>query len=269
MSPPVVPEVPVFLPRCARACLLALVAAACTRANPAYYPEEPPDQSAVDAAADAFLKSAPDLAADVPPDLVGPDASAPQPDAPPPPTAFSFIEPAPSPAIRPANPGGLPFGDSCGGGRVLVGVIGTSQYPNIDGLNSVQARCAELVLTAGPPALSTRNSTTPTARGTVGPRRHDGTCPQDQVVVGVEAATGQWINRMYVQCAALMVRQEPSGYSVVIGAATRLEVPLGPPSQSGFTISRCPEGKLAVGMEGSSGYAVDWFALRCARPTLR
>jgi hypothetical protein len=246
-----------------------LVAMACTRSNPAYQPEaigEDASAPTADAAPKLMADVAPPVEA--PPALLAPDAAADQ--WPPAPAQVSLTEPDNSPPVMPANPGGNAFGDWCGEGRVLIGVLGTSEYEDLVGLNSAQARCADLTLTSDPPWLVRTGDGANLARhGTTGPRRHDATCPPNQVVVGIEAAAGQWIDRMYVHCAALTVRQESRGYVVVIEPPTRLEVPLGPPAKTGFTASPCPAGKIAVGIEGNSGLAVDWVSLRCARPTLR
>jgi hypothetical protein len=244
--------------------LLALVAAGCTRSNPAFRPAgvEPGDadlpalSSALRDAA-AILSPAPDAA----PDLATSEA-------PPASATVSLTDPSGSPPIAPRAPGGAPFGASCGPNRVLTGLIGTSDADGLIGLDSVQPRCAELLLRA-PLVLGTGDSIALAAYGTVGDRRYDVSCPAGQVITGLEGTTGQWIDRLYVYCAALTVRQAAGGLTAAVEAPTRLDAPLGPPSQGSLTTAHCPAGAVAVGIEGNSGFAVDLLALRCARPTLR
>jgi hypothetical protein len=245
--------------------ILVLAAIACTRANPAYQPQGLREDGGQDAAPQPVPDAALSFAslADAPPDLVGPEA-------PPAPTGLALIDPSGSPPIAPPDPGGRPFGESCGPGRVLTGLIGTSGALTAMGLDSVQARCAELTFTTAPAIMiGTGNSVALAAHGTVGGARREGICPANQVITGLEGAVGPWIDRLYVHCAALTVRIVAGGLDVVIEAPTRLEIPLGSPTPNALMPAHCPPGAVAVGIEGNSGLAVDLLALRCARPTLR
>jgi len=132
----------------------------------------------------------------------------------------------------------------------------------------VQARCAELTVTSSL-QIGTGASVVLAPHGTVTSVHHDGSCPANQVITGLEGATGQWIERVYVYCAPLAVRQVSGRPTAVVEAPTRMEVPLGPPTPNPFAAVHCPAGAIAVGIEGNSGFAVDLLALRCARPTLR
>jgi hypothetical protein len=241
------------------ASLVLLVA--CTRANPAYYPTEgtslpPVDQPLLDAAP---LAPTPDAAPPAPDTM--PDAA--------PALALVFTEEELTSGVMPTSPGGDEFDDPCGPGRVLTGLVGSSEYPTLRGLDSVQARCAEVVREGKPRGFGTGNTTTLAVRGTQGPARHDATCPADQVVVGFEGTTGQWIDNLYVDCAAVSIEVKSNLAVVKIGEPMRLPVALGSPSQGVLESVHCDAGKVAVGIGGASGYAVDRIALRCARPTLR
>jgi hypothetical protein len=242
------------------AALLCLIA--CTRANPAYYPTEGPAPDASAAVVVAPDATAPDSAPPVrDAEPAVPDAAAV--------TAVVFTEEEVSGAVVPASPGGEGFDDPCGAGRVLIGLVGSAGYPSLSGVDSLQARCADVVLAGKPRGFGTGTATTLAVRGTQGPTRQDGTCPADQVVVGFEATTGQWIDRLYVYCATVSIEVKSNLAAVVIGEAVRLPVALGTPSAGVFEQVRCDAGKVAVGIRGASGYALDWLALRCARPTLR
>jgi len=242
--------------------ILVLATIACTRANPAYRPEGQREDGGEDSAPvpDAAVTFA--SLADAPPDLAGPDRPAP--------AGLALIDPAGSPPIAPPDPGGRPFGDACGPDRVLTGLIGTSGALTAMGLDSVQARCAQLtVSTTAPILIGTGDSAVLAAHGTVGGARRAGICPANQVITGLEGAVGQWIDRLYVHCAALEVRMVAGDLTVVVEPPTRLEIPLGSPTPNGLIAADCPAGAIAVGIEGNSGLAVDLLALRCARPTLR
>jgi hypothetical protein len=268
MLPPVVPAVclvPCRAPSPSCALLLALVAAACTRPNPAFQPQGQVEVESIDAGSLPGARRLPDGALPPSPDVALDLAGL---ETPPGPAGVALTDPSGSPPIAPRAPGGMPFGASCGPNRVLTGLIGTSGAGGLVGLDSVQPRCADLLLDP-PLVLGTGDSIALAEYGTVGDVRYDGTCPANQVVTGIEGATGQWIDRLYVFCAALTVRQTPGGLAAAVEAPTRLEVPVGPPSQGSVTAAHCPAGAIAVGIEGNSGFAVDLLALRCARPTLR
>ena len=245
-----------FVPPRVAALLILLLG--CTRPNPAFYPEGP--------SRDAAAKAAPDAAATAIASLdtapLPPDTTAPAPDAA---LSLVFTEVRSSPGVVPASPGGKDFSDECETGQVLTGLVVTSGEPDLNGLNSVQGRCALAAVNTG--TFTTGPGQVQRAHGTVGPTRQEGTCPPDQVVVGFEATTGQWIDRMFLYCSALTV--DASSRAITVGPATRLPLPLGPPAPGLFELVLCEEGKVAVGILGASGLAVDWFALRCARPELR
>jgi hypothetical protein len=218
----------------------------------------PPIDQPPDAAVPAVTRDgAPDSA------VTAPDAAASS-DAIP---ALVFMDEVTTVGVRPVNPGGEEFEDPCEAGRVLVGLVGTAG-PDINGVNSVQARCAELVL-GKPRGFGTENPRTLAVHGVAGPDGQDATCPPDQVVVGFEGSTGQWIDRLYVDCAPVSFQSSNRLAVVSVGTATRLPVELGQPAQGILQMVRCEKGKIAVGIRGAAGRAVDWLGLRCARPTLR
>jgi len=240
---------------------------ACTRANPAFYPTEgtslpPVDQPPPDA---ADPSPTPDAAPPAP-DTTDPTSA--MPDAGPT-LVLVFTEEELTSGVMPASPGGDEFDDPCGPGRVLTGLLGSSEYPTLRGLDSVQARCAEVVREDKPRGFGTGSATTLPVRGTQGPARQDATCPADQVVVGFEGTTGQWIDSLSVYCATVSIEVKSNLAVVQIGQPMRLPVALGSPSQGVLDSVHCDTGKVAVGIRGASGYAVDRIALRCARPALR
>jgi hypothetical protein len=249
-----------------------LLALACTRANPAYFPTDgtspPIDRPPPDAAAAAI---APLDAAPPPPDAAPLDADAAADAA----SGVTFTDPGFSMEVMPANPGGEGFDDPCGPGEVLVGLVGTvgtnlfGANSDLLGVNSVQARCAAAVTAGKPGGFGTGASRALAAHGTEGPDRQNATCPADQVIVGFEGTTGQWIDRLYVHCASVEVQKGTGFPLVIIGEGTRLPVGLGKDTPETLQLVRCDTGKIAVGIRGASGLAVDSFGLRCARPQLR
>src|SRR6185436_1205467 len=122
-----------FVPPRVAALLILLLG--CTRPNPAFYPEGP--------SRDAAAKAAPDAAATAIASLdtapLPPDTTAPAPDAA---LSLVFTEVRSSPGVVPASPGGKDFSDECETGQVLTGLVVTSGEPDLNGLNSVQGRCA-------------------------------------------------------------------------------------------------------------------------------
>jgi hypothetical protein len=256
-----------------RATLLALLAANCTRPNPAYLIEQ--DAHAADQADAAIAVDAGSA------DLAGPDLAPPA-VAPPPldaapdtspeaalaaPIGIAFEDPSDSPVIAP-SPGGTSFSDACPGTRALTALAGSTSAV-ILGLDSVQGRCADLALEGmGPFGITTGDSGTLPLRGELGPIRQSVVCPQRQVIVGFEAASGTWIDRVYVYCAPLTITETAGGLTLVVGAGVRLPTPVGSASLGAFTSSQCDPGKVAVGLRGAEGVAIDRLALHCARPRL-
>ena len=263
--------------------LMAGLALACTRPNPAFWPpdhhadQNDPEESAPDAAApglaprdvappDTTVASVPD--AEESTDATANPDTATGPDAPPPPGGIALGDPGGSPILRPGE-GGDGFSDGCGPGQALVGLSGSSSRGTLPGLTSVRGHCAQLAITGtGPYQVVTTNSHKLDWHGSVEDTRYEALCPQDQVVVGFDGMAGSWIDQLVVWCATVSIDEGPAGYAIKLGPPVRLGTALGRPGLGPMITGggRCDPGKIAVGIQGASGLAVDRFGLDCARP---
>jgi hypothetical protein len=242
---------------------LALTAA-CSRANPAYYPVA--DKGGVDAAVVqtvAGTDAAPDLEAgpDAQPDLVEEAAASPVP-----PAGLRFTGSDATPVV-PSNSGGFEFSAGCGAGRALVGLEGTAGGSEINGLHSLHARCgAFMVGVAAPYAIETLPAELLGPFGEPAGDRQRASCPAGSAVVGVEVSSGTWIDQLIVRCGALELREVAGAWEVEVEPAVDLAVRLGGAKTGAPLRVECGAGTVAVGVAGAAGRAVDRVGLLCARP---
>jgi hypothetical protein len=186
-------------------------------------------------------------------------------DAIPPPPTISFTDLS-SLVYAPGTGGSTAYTGPCfGGSQALTGILATSG--GVTGVNSVQGTCNVIAASGGPSyQLTTGPSSTLGPFGPVGPTSQNGSCPANQVVVGFEGASGSWINSMYVYCAPLTITGAPGGYTVTVGAPTKVPTRLGTDGGNPFAAHYCPVGHIGVGILGASGAAIDRFGLYCAKP---
>jgi hypothetical protein len=165
--------------------------------------------------------------------------------------------------------GGSEFTDACQPGQVLVSFTGTWGGTYM-GLESLQGTCATIGISASAPyqVTLTANGSTLGPYGEVSPQTLDGPCPDGQVVVGFEGRSGDWVDQLTFHCAPLTITDMGGSYKVEVGAANPISMPIGPDTGSPFSSIDCDAGKIAVGIVGRSGAAIDAIGLTCATPTV-
>jgi hypothetical protein len=245
---------------------LALTAA-CSRANPAYYPvADTTTTGGVDAGVVqtvAVADAAPELDAglDAQPDL-GEEAAA----TPMLPAGLRFTG-ADATAVVPANSGGGEFSAGCGAGRAVVGLEGTAGGSEINGLHSVHARCgAFMVGVAAPYAIETLPAEVLGPFGEPDGDRQRAICPAGSAVVGFEVSSGTWIDQLSVRCGGLELREVADAWEVEVEPAVELPTRLGGAKTGPPLRVECAPGTVAVGVAGAAGRAVDRMGLLCGRP---
>jgi hypothetical protein len=267
------PGLPLSRPRLWPYPVLVIVVA-CTRPNPAFHapvaaeapvPGQMPDarlaQPAVEAGAPDRWSGADSVIEEASPEagsLVGGAVTAP--------AGLTMRDPSRAPLVAPSR-GGVDFGETCGSGRALVGLVGTSGGQLL-GLTSVQGRCAVLELAGrAPPRVVTTTESTLSLHGEANEQHHLASCPPDHAIVALAAATGSWIDQIVLSCAPVLIDASAGVPTVTLGPEISVP-PLGPPSGGPVAASRCLPGKIAVGLHGAAGRAVDRVGLDCARPVL-
>jgi hypothetical protein len=165
--------------------------------------------------------------------------------------------------------GGSEFTDACQPGQVLVSFTGTWGGPYM-GLESLQANCATIGISGSAPYQVTLapNAGMLGPYGEVSPQTLDGPCPDGQVVVGFEGRSGDWVDQLTFYCAPLTISDAGGSFKIEVGTSTPITTPIGPETGSPFSSIACDAGKIAVGIVGRSGAAIDAIGLTCATPTL-
>ncbi len=169
--------------------------------------------------------------------------------------------------------GGGAFEQSCNPGEVIVGFNGTMDAPtDMDAkawLKSAEAICGTLSLTGtGPYQVTVMES------GRAGPvggvssvELNPAKCPPNQVVVGYGGRSGNYIDALDFQCAALLINGGPGSYTLSIDTPST-STPIGGTGGGAFGPYNCDTGQVAVGMAGQSGAWIDSFGLLCGTVSL-
>jgi hypothetical protein len=166
--------------------------------------------------------------------------------------------------------GGSEFTTVCADGEVLVSFTGTWGGTYM-GLESLQATCGAIGVSAAAPYQVTLmpGGTTLGPYGQVSPEMADGACPDGQVVVGFEGRSGDWVDQLLFYCAPLTITENAGSYTLEVGTGAPIMTAVGPGTGTPFSSMSCDPGKIAVGIFGRSGAAVDAIGLQCATPTLK
>jgi hypothetical protein len=90
-------------------------------------------------------------------------------------------------------------------------------------------------------------------------------CPQNQVVIGFDGNSGDWMGVIKFRCAPLVV--SGSG-TITIGAVTTLD-PVGGAADNTFPTTDCASGQVARGQDITAGTWMSAFGLLCATPQRR
>jgi hypothetical protein len=165
--------------------------------------------------------------------------------------------------------GGSEFTSACPDGQALVTFTGTwgGMYM---GLESLQGTCGTLGISGSGPYTVTAppDGNVLGPLGAVSPTTIDGPCPEGQVVVGFEGRSGDWVDQLTFYCAPLTISDSTGSYVLTVGTGAPITTPVGPDTGTPFQTISCPDGKIAVGIIGRSGAAIDAIGLSCATPTL-
>ncbi len=183
------------------------------------------------------------------------------------PTGITLTDPMNS-DVTPGT-GGSDFSDSCADGQVLVSFTGTwgGMYM---GLESLQASCATIGVSSSAPyqVTLTPGGSVLGPHGQESPQTIDGVCPDGQVVTGFEGRSGDWIDQLTFYCSPLTITENAGTFTLDVGAGAPIATAVGPETGNPFSSISCPTGKIAVGLVGRSGAAIDAIGLACATPTL-
>ena len=90
-------------------------------------------------------------------------------------------------------------------------------------------------------------------------------CPQNQVVIGFDGNSGDWMGVIRFRCAPLLV--SGSG-TITTGAVTTL-APVGGAADNTFPTTDCASGQVARGQDIAAGTWLAAFGLLCATPQPR
>jgi hypothetical protein len=182
------------------------------------------------------------------------------------PTGITLTDPMNS-DVTPGT-GGSDYSQTCADGQALVSFSGTWGGTYM-GLESLQATCGTLGITGSDPYMVTipPDGAMLGPLGQVSPQMIDGPCPDGQAVVGFEGRSGDWIDQLTFYCAPLTISGAAGSYTLAVGSSAPATA-IGPETGSPFSTIMCPDGKIAVGIFGRSGAAIDAIGLQCATPTL-
>ena len=90
-------------------------------------------------------------------------------------------------------------------------------------------------------------------------------CPQDQVVIGFEGNSGDWMGVIRFRCAPLLV----SGSGTITAGAVTTLAPVGGAADNTFPTTDCASGQVARGQDIAAGTWLAAFGLLCATPQRR
>jgi hypothetical protein len=165
---------------------------------------------------------------------------------------------------------GTPFTGRCAANQVLIGFNGSVEPAGsaTTWLRSFQAVCASLSITGPTYAVNTTQTTLLPRRGSQQAVAQMTMCPPNQVIVGVTAKSGGWIDSLKPSCAPISVTGMSPNYTLSFGPSTATPLYVGGPFGEFTMALPCPAGQIAVGDEGRASTGIEAFGLRCARPTL-
>jgi hypothetical protein len=183
------------------------------------------------------------------------------------PTGVTLTDPMNS-DVTPGT-GGSEYTDNCADGQVLVSFTGTwgGMYM---GLESLQGACATLGVSSSAPyqVTLTAGGSVLGPHGQESPTTIDGVCPDGQAVTGFEGRSGDWVDQLTFYCSPLTITDNAGTFTLDVGTASPITTAVGPDTGTPFSTISCPTGKIAVGIFGRSGAAIDAVGIVCATPTL-
>ncbi len=166
--------------------------------------------------------------------------------------------------------GGATYRDTCMGNQVVIGFNGTTDPPSTGSSypKSIQVVCGELRISDNAPFTVTTSMTGAlSSRGDGSTTFVSRSCPPDQVVMGFDARTGNYVDQLTFRCAPLSISAGPNGYVLAVDRGLSIDSIGGAGGVVVPPVS-CPSGAIAVGSAVRAGQAIDAFGLLCAKPTL-
>jgi hypothetical protein len=170
--------------------------------------------------------------------------------------------------------GGNRYNDECPMNQVLVGFKGTVDLIPEGGagntnLRSVQGVCAPLTVTATAPYRVNVGATTLLpVRNVPSTVPQTANCPANQVIIGFQGRTAQYIEAIQFRCAPLVISGTSPSFAVAPGTVTTIG-PLGAATAgTTFAAIDCPAGQIAVAQAPNAGSAIDSFGMVCRTPML-
>jgi hypothetical protein len=170
---------------------------------------------------------------------------------------------------------GTAFVDVCPADGVLVGYSGTLQdvpveVNGVSGvitvLGSLRGTCASVALSGNGDLVITPTAETVPARGdATQPATWSQACPQGQVIVGVDAQAGIFLDRISFVCGQVDVTLSAAGPTLSVSVGNALPA-TGGDGGAAFQ-DRCAQGQVARGQDLRSGVWINSFALVCGTPS--
>jgi hypothetical protein len=167
--------------------------------------------------------------------------------------------------------GGVAYLDTCPGNQAVIGYQGYVALfdggQELELVGRLQTVCGALSL-EGPSMdqVVTTPGATLTARGETPDQAWTQMCPTNQIVVGFEGHSGQYLDRVAFTCAHWTAMHTANG-TVLVRDAIDTASPQGGDGGTAFQES-CPVGQVARGSAIRAGFWIDSLALICATPTL-
>lgn len=189
-------------------------------------------------------------------------AAPPPPPPPPPPRGRTArtTRAGKTPMVGNARGGNL-FRDGCPDGQAVIGVDA-----RIAGsLEAVRLRCGQLTLGADGRSVQVSRAGETPLRGRARGRSGKVDCPPNEVVVGFGGRSGQLIDQLRLECAALKIR----GRGQAGPERARFVGQVGTSGGRPFPDRSCPPNSVATAADIRAGNSVDAFALTCSRVQFR
>ncbi|WP_437600933.1 hypothetical protein [Sorangium sp. So ce590] len=161
------------------------------------------------------------------------------------------------------------FMDACPEGQVIVGAQGQIDDDGDASIHGqIQAQCGYLNLAGtGPTTLTTTPGDLTPNRGDYGSVPWTRMCPENQVVVGFSGRVGDFVDRLVLDCAPLLVEGEPSALRVEVGPVSSSEG-VGGLGGDAFPDTRCGEREVANLVHVMEDGAINAFGLGCKTVSL-
>ena len=165
---------------------------------------------------------------------------------------------------------GTEYLDTCPPGQAIIGYHGTeSRSPSMPWLQGIQTQCGQLQVGPAPGyAITTSIGMLFPIRGIGSGNAWMALCPPDQVVVGFEGRTSDWVAQLAFRCAPLSVTSGPGGYAVTVGGPITTTVSAGSNAGTAFSPIDCPAGRIAGATSLRTDNYPRTFALQCGVPVL-